>query len=75
LFDISSFYLSRRIYNNIIYLYRQYNISVMVIFCDTDLHIIVMFVVLYICFILFFNFHGKVRALHIVSACVCPNAR
>jgi hypothetical protein len=25
----------------------------MVIFCDTDLYIIVMFVVLYICFILF----------------------
>jgi hypothetical protein len=36
LFDISSFYLSRRIYNNIIYLYCQYNINVIVIFCHTN---------------------------------------
>jgi hypothetical protein len=36
LFDISSFYLSQSIYNNIAYLYRQYNINVMVIFYHTD---------------------------------------
>jgi hypothetical protein len=30
------FILSRRIYNNIIYLYCQYNISVIVIFYHTD---------------------------------------
>jgi hypothetical protein len=36
LFDISSFYLSQSIYNNIAYLYRQYNISVMVIFYHID---------------------------------------
>jgi hypothetical protein len=31
IFDTNSFYLSRRIYNNITYLYCQYNISVTVI--------------------------------------------
>jgi hypothetical protein len=31
-----SIYLSRRIYNNVTYLYRQYNIIVTVIFCHTN---------------------------------------
>jgi hypothetical protein len=39
----------RRIYNNVTYLYRQYNIRVMVIFVTRILHIIVIFVVLYLC--------------------------
>jgi hypothetical protein len=36
LFDINSIYLGQRIYSNITYLYRQYNISVMLMFCHTD---------------------------------------
>jgi hypothetical protein len=42
-------------YNNIAYLYCRYNISITVIFWHTDLHIIVMSVILYLCFILKFN--------------------
>jgi hypothetical protein len=56
LFDISSFYLSRHIYNNITYLYRQYAINVIMIFCYTDFayHSDV----LYLCFIVFFTYVG-----------------
>jgi hypothetical protein len=53
--------LGRRIYKNTTYLYRQYNISVTVIFCQWILHIIVMFVVTYVYFVLIFYFRGNAR--------------
>jgi hypothetical protein len=62
-FGVSSFYLSQRIYNDIIYLYRQNNISVNVICWHMDFayHSDV-YCPVSICFILIFNSRGNARA-------------